>query len=92
MVECLTFDSGHDPRVLGLNPVSGSPEGAYFSLCLSLCLSLSLSLVNKFKKKLFLKSVIFLPHIVTNFGTLLSVFVDLGFYLVSFTFGLKNFL
>ena len=34
-----TFGSGHDRRVLGSSPASGSPQGASFSLCLSLCVS-----------------------------------------------------
>ena len=36
------FSSGCDPRVLGLSPPLGSPQGACFSLCLCLCLSVSL--------------------------------------------------
>ena len=39
------FGSDHDPGVLGSSPILGSPQGAYFSLCL--CLWLSLSLMNK---------------------------------------------
>ena len=35
--------SGHDPRVLGSSPTSGSPEGTCFSLSLCVCLSLCLS-------------------------------------------------
>ncbi|CAD7692495.1 unnamed protein product [Nyctereutes procyonoides] len=31
----------HDPGVLGSSPISGSPRGACFSLCLCLCLSVS---------------------------------------------------
>ena len=37
------FGSGHDPRVLGLGPASGSLQGACFSLCLCLCFSLCVS-------------------------------------------------
>ena len=50
------FGSGHDPRVLGSSPTSGSPWGVYFSLCLCLCLSV-LSWINKqdLKKNLALK-------------------------------------
>ena len=35
------FGSGGDPRVLGLDPTSGSSQGVCFSLCLCLCLSVS---------------------------------------------------
>ena len=37
------FGPGHDPRVLGLNPASGSPQGTRFSFCLCFCLSLCVS-------------------------------------------------
>ena len=39
-----TFGPGRDTGVLGSSPISGSLQGACFSLCLCLCLSLSLSL------------------------------------------------
>ena len=48
------FGSGHDLRVLGSSPTSGSPQGACLSLCLCLCLSLCVSQeqINKiFKNK-----------------------------------------
>ena len=31
------FGTRHDPGVLGSSPMSGSPQGACFSLCLCLC-------------------------------------------------------
>ena len=37
------FGPGHDPRVLGSSPTSGSPWGACFSLCLGLYLFFSVS-------------------------------------------------
>ena len=54
----LAFSSGHDPRVMGLSPVSGSmlsaEQRAYlrFSLCLSLLLLLFPALsLSKIKRK-----------------------------------------
>ena len=60
LVECLTFDfgSGHDPRVVGLSPVSGSVlsvepgwDSLSLSVSLSLCLSVSVSLKHNKKIK-----------------------------------------
>ena len=66
-VECFALGPGRDPGVPGSHPVSGSPHGACFSLCVCLCLSLSvsLSLMNKYIK-IFKKSKKArpLPHII----------------------------
>ena len=58
--EASAFDSGHDPRVLGSSPTSGSllsrelASSPHFSACLCL-LVISVCQINKLFKKFFFK-------------------------------------